>query len=148
LRRVLPDHLLLVSVYILFLASILVHGLMIWTNPLAHVLTVATSVTVVVMALAMREAFARRTVVELRNEQGDEGERSFCSNTADSLGVADVWLRYPEDEKHYEASNGLVVLPVVPGACQVDITFSGADRAGSVAGFCETGPWTLVSWLR
>jgi hypothetical protein len=75
LRGVLPDHLLLVSVYILFLASIFVHGLLIRTNPLARILAVATSVVVLVITLTMREAFARRTVVELCNGQGDEGER-------------------------------------------------------------------------
>ncbi|MBD0253667.1 MAG: hypothetical protein ICV31_04135 [Rubrobacter sp.] len=103
----LPDPLLLVSVYILFLASILVHGLLIWTNPLARILAVATSVIVVVMTLAVRKAFAQRTVVELCNEQGDEGERGFFSiTTAGRPGVADVRLEYPRDEKHYEASAG------------------------------------------
>ncbi|MBA2712489.1 MAG: hypothetical protein H0U55_02915, partial [Rubrobacteraceae bacterium] len=79
--RFLGNPLLLVSVYGLFLASIFVHGLLIWTNPLERILAVATSVMVVVMTFAMREAFTRRTVVELRNEERDEGEQGFFSIT-------------------------------------------------------------------
>nr|MBA2534110.1 hypothetical protein [Rubrobacter sp.] len=150
-------------------------------------------VMVVVMTFAMREAFTRRTVVELRNEERDEGEQGFFSiTTAGRPGVADVRLEYPGREKHYEASagevrafsslrratfqteggatvlkvwahgvtpegtsvalsgvldvrqgddtrrfdlrlsDGQVVLPIAQEGCRVDITFSGADSAGSV----------------
>jgi hypothetical protein len=146
---------------------------------------------VVVMTIAIRRAFDRRTIVELR----EEDERTFFSVTESGRpAVADVRLEYPGDERRCEAagdeipafpslrrvsfrfergsgalkvwahritpegnseglagllrvsqgdetrqfdlklSKGLVVLPIVPGACQVDITFSGAGSAGSVDG--------------
>lgn len=189
--RFLGNPVLLTVIYVLFLVSILVHGLVIWTEPLQRVLAVLTSVMVVVMTIAMRRAFDRRTIVELR----EEDERAFFSVTESGRpAVADVRLEYPGDEHRLETagdeipafpslrrasfrtergagalkvwahritpegnseglagllrvsqgdetrqfdlklSNGQVVVPMVPGACQVDITFSGADSAGSVGG--------------
>ena len=107
--RFLGNPVLLVVIYVLFLASIFVHGLLIWTNPLERILAVATSVMVVVLTLAMRKAFTRRTVVELRKEERDDGEQGFFSiTTAGRPGMADVRLEYPEREKHYEAASGEV----------------------------------------
>ncbi len=96
-------------VYVLFLASILLHGLLIWTNPLERILAVATSVLVVVMTLVMRKAFTRSTVVELRQEERDDGEQGFFSiTTAGRPGMADVRLEYPGREKHFEPGSGEV----------------------------------------
>jgi hypothetical protein len=82
---------------------------LIWTNPLEHVLAVATSVIVVVMTLAMRKAFLRRTVVELRQEESDEEEQGYFSVTiAGRAGRADVRLEYAGTEKRYEATSGEV----------------------------------------
>ena len=107
--RALGNPVLLVFVYVVFLASIFLHGLVIWTNPLERVLAGATGVMVVVMTLAMRKAFVRRTVVELRQEERDDGEQGFFSvTTAGRAGMAGVRLEYPEREKRYEASSGEV----------------------------------------
>jgi hypothetical protein len=108
--RFLGNPVLLVSVYFLFLASILLHGLLIWTNPLERVLAVATSVIVVVMTLAMRKAFLRRTVVELRQEESDEEEQQgfFSVTIAGRAGKADVRLEYAGTEERYEATSGEV----------------------------------------
>jgi hypothetical protein len=107
--RALGNPVLLVFVYVVFLASIFLHGLVIWTNPLERVLAGATGVMVVVMTLAMRKAFVRRTVVELRQEERDDGEQGFFSvTTAGRAGMAGVRLEYPEREKRYEAASGEV----------------------------------------
>jgi hypothetical protein len=107
--RFLGNPVFLVFVYGLFLASIFLHGLLIWTNPLERILAVATSVLVVVMTLAMRKSFTRRTVVELRKEERDDGEQGFFSiTTAGRSGTADVRLEYPEREETYEAASGEV----------------------------------------
>ena len=107
--RFLGNPVLLVVIYALFLASIFLHGLLIWTNPLERILAVATSIMVVVLTLAMRNAFTRRTVVELRKEERDDGEQGYFSiTTAGRPGIADVRLEYPEREKHCEAAGGEV----------------------------------------
>ncbi len=64
---------------------------------------------VVVMTLSMRKAFVRRTVVELRQEERDEGEQGFFFvTTAGRAGIAGIRLEYPEREKRYEAASGEV----------------------------------------
>ncbi|MGH3145008.1 MAG: hypothetical protein ACRDTR_04315 [Rubrobacter sp.] len=102
--RFLGNPVLLTAIYALFLASILVHGLVIWTDPLQRILAVATSVVVVVMTIAMRRAFVRRTIVELRK---DEGEKVHFSITeAGSPAVTAVQLTYPDGERCFRASAG------------------------------------------
>ena len=105
--RFLGNPVLLTGIYALFLVSILMHGLVIWTDPLPRVIAIATSVLVIVMTIAMRRAFARSTTVELREEEGDDGERAFFSiTTAGRPAVADVKLTYSEGEQRYEAATG------------------------------------------
>ena len=102
--RFLGNPVLLTVIYVLFFLSLLLHGLVIWTDPLQRIVAVLTSVMVVAMTFAMRGAFARRTVVELREE---EGEQAFFSvTTAGHRAVADVRLTYPEGEQRYEAAGG------------------------------------------
>jgi hypothetical protein len=101
--RFLGNPVLLTAIYVVFLLSILLHGLVIWTDPLQRILAVATSVMVVAMTITMRKTFERRTIVELR----EEDEQAFFSVTeAGHPAVAEVRLEYLGEERRYETASG------------------------------------------
>jgi len=102
----LGNPLLLAVIYVLFLASIFLHGLVIWSDPLQRALALLVGVMVVGMTLAMHGALARRSVVELRQH---EGERAlFTVTTAGRPSATDVQLRYPSGEQRHKAAAGEV----------------------------------------
>jgi hypothetical protein len=102
--RFLGNPLLLAVIYVLYLASIFLHGLVIWSDPLQRAIALLVGVMVVGMTLAMRGVLARRLVVELRQ---DEDGRALYSVTADGRPTAtDVQLRYPEGEQRHKAAAG------------------------------------------
>jgi hypothetical protein len=76
--RFLGNPLLLAVIYVLYLASIFLHGLVIWSDPLQRAIALLVGVMVVGMTLAMRGVLARRLVVELRQ---DEDGRALYSVT-------------------------------------------------------------------
>jgi hypothetical protein len=102
--RFLGNPLLLAVIYVLYLASIFLHGLVIWSDPLQRAIALLVGVMVVGITLAMRGVLARRMVVELRE---DEDGRALFSVTADGRPTAtDVQLRYPEGEQRHKAAAG------------------------------------------
>jgi hypothetical protein len=104
--RFLGNPLLLAGIYVLFLASIFLHGLVIWSDPLLRGIALLVGVMVVGMTLAMRGALARRLVIELRK---DEGEQALFTVTAAGRPAAtDVQLRYPKGEQRHKAAVGEV----------------------------------------
>jgi hypothetical protein len=106
--RFLGNPLLLVSIYVLFLISIFVHGLVIWEDPVqrAGALLVGAMVIAMTIAVTLRGAFARRLTIELREDQS-EGEQALFSVTAGGRpAVADVRLKYAEGEERYDAAAG------------------------------------------
>jgi Tryptophan/tyrosine permease family len=188
--RFLGNPLLLAGIYVLFLSSILIHGLVIWEDPVQRggALLVGAMVIGMTIAVALSGAFAQRLIVELREDQTEGEQAHFSVTAAGRPAVTDVRLKYPEREQRYEAaageisafsslrqatfgpgknagattaqlkvwahkvtpegdsegiagllyvhqdgetrqfdlklSKGQVVLPVAPGACQVDITLA------------------------
>jgi amino acid permease len=102
--RFLGNPLLLVGIYVLFLASIFLHGLVIWSDPLQRGIALLVGVMVVGMTLAMRGALARRLVVELRQNEG--GRALFSVTAAGRPNAIDVQLRYPKGEQRHKAAAG------------------------------------------
>jgi amino acid permease len=106
--RFLGNPVLLGGIYAVFIASIFFHGLVIWEEPLQRAIALLTGTVFVGITLAviLRGAFARRLIVELRE---DQGERAAFSVTAAGHPLpADVRLTYPESEHRYEAAAGEV----------------------------------------
>jgi amino acid permease len=83
--------LLLGAVYLLFLASILLHGLVIWQNPLQRLAAVFCGLLVLFMTVltAKRGAFRRRLVAQFRQNEGDE-RATFALVAAGEVAEADV----------------------------------------------------------
>ena len=111
--RLLDHPLLITSIYLVFLASIFLHGLVIWQGPVerAGALFVGVLMLGVTIAMVRRGAFAPRVVVELR-EDSSQGERAVFAITAGGQpGTAEVRLGYPEGEQRYQAATGEVPAP-------------------------------------
>lgn len=100
--------LLIMAIYFLFLASIFLHGLVIWQGPTERVGALFVGVSMLGMTIAMsrRGAFAPRVVVELREDLSEEGRSVFAITAGGQPVTADVRLIYPEDERCLQASTG------------------------------------------
>ncbi|MBA2343944.1 MAG: hypothetical protein H0V83_02510 [Rubrobacter sp.] len=108
--RFLGHPVLIASIYVLFLANILLHGLVIWQAPVERVAAVLTGVVVAGATLVMvrRGALARRVVVELREDQRADGRAVFTVVASGQPVAADVQLTYPDGEHHVHAAAGEV----------------------------------------
>ena len=102
--------LVLGSVYVIYVAVLLIHGLIIWENPVsrASALLVTVVALVVTVVTARRGSYTPRVVVEIRLDQR-EGQRSAFSVVAGGRpALADVRLHYPAGDRDQRASGGEV----------------------------------------
>jgi hypothetical protein len=102
--QLLNHPLLLVGIYGFFLATLFLHGLFIWENLLARIsaISIATLSLIATLTMISKGAFAPRTVVELREEQGGH---TFLNVTAGGKPkTAEVYLGYAEGEQHHQAA--------------------------------------------
>jgi hypothetical protein len=108
--RFLGHPVLIASIYLLFLGNIFLHGLVIWQAPVERVAAVLTGALVAGTTIAMvrRGAFARRVVVELREDLRADGGAVFNVVAGGQPAVADVRLAYPDGERHIHAAAGEV----------------------------------------
>jgi hypothetical protein len=102
----LDNPLLLVGVYVLFLSSIFLHGLVIWEDPLqrASALLMSAIVLGVTITVALRGALDRRLIVELLEDEDEQALFSIIA--AGHPAVTDVRLKYPDGEQRYETATG------------------------------------------
>ena len=112
--RFLGNPLLLAVIYVLYLASVFLHGLVIWSDPLQRAIALLVGVMVVGMTLAMRGVLARRMVVELREDE--DGRALFSVTAAGRPTATDVQLRYPKGEQRHKAAAGEI--PAFSSLCQ------------------------------
>jgi amino acid permease len=110
--RLMGHPLLIMGVYFLFLASIFLHGLVIWQSPAqrAGALFVGISMVGLTIAMIRHGAFAPRLVVELQQTH-EEREGVFTITTGGQPATAEVRLGYPEGEQLYQAATGEVPTP-------------------------------------
>ena len=108
--RLMGHPLLVTSIYFVFLASIFLHGLVIWQGPMerASALFVGVSILGTTIAMARRGAFAPRMVVELRGDLSEERRSVFTVTAGGQPATAEVQLTYPEDEQYLQASAGAI----------------------------------------
>jgi hypothetical protein len=69
-------------------------------------LLVGAMVIGMTIAVALSGAFARRLIIELREDQGEGEQAHFSVTAAGRPAVTDVQLKYPEREQRYEAAAG------------------------------------------
>jgi amino acid permease/DNA-binding transcriptional ArsR family regulator len=106
-HRLLGHPLLLAGLYLLFLGSVLVHGLVIWKQPWlrAGAVLVAAGIVAMTAQMARNGTFSRRLNIEVRQDQA-EG-RAFFAITADGReSTSNTTLKYGDSEQHLQASTG------------------------------------------
>jgi amino acid permease/predicted transcriptional regulator len=136
--RRLGNPVLLGSIYLLFVAGVFLHGLVIWDDPFKRGAALLAGVAMVAMTLTMarRGAFAPRTNVELREGDG-EGAAAFAVTAAGRPAEADVLLEYSDGERRVGAAGRQV--PAFPSLRRV--TFGARPHAGATAVTRELKVW-------
>jgi amino acid permease len=105
--RWLGNPVLLAGIYLVFVASVVLHGLVIWDDPFRRGAALLAGAAMLAMTLTMarRGAFAPRINLELR--EGDSETAAIFAVTAGSQPVvSEVRLEYPDGEKRLRAANG------------------------------------------
>jgi amino acid permease len=106
-HRLLGHPLLLGAVYLLFLGSVLVHGLVIWKEPWlrAGAVLIAAGIVAMTVRMARSGIFSRRLNIEVREDQA-EGRASFDITAAGQESLGKVTLKYGDSERYLQASAG------------------------------------------
>jgi hypothetical protein len=102
--RLMGNPVILVFIYLLCLSGIFLHGLVIWDGLVERAVALIVGVLAVVMTavMARRGAFSSRAVVELREDQGQEGRSLLSVVVGGRLGLADARLNYADGEHRIE----------------------------------------------
>lgn len=108
--RFLGHPLLAAGIYVLFLASLLVHGLVIWTSPAerAGALLVALLTLAATVIMVRQGVFAPRLIVELSEDLQPGAASTFSLVAGGHTAPAEVRLVYPEGEEHSHAASGQI----------------------------------------
>jgi len=97
-------------VYALFLVSIFIHGIIIWTDPFQQfsALIAGTVVLGMTFVVMRRGAFTPRAVLEVRVERNPAEEATFSVTSNGKLVPADVRLTYLDGERSLRAATANV----------------------------------------
>ena len=136
-HRVLGSPVLLGGIYLVFVASVFLHGLVIWDDPFKRGAAVLAGAAMVAMTLTMarRGAFAPRVNVELR--EGDSETAAFAVTATGRPAESDVRLEYPEGERRLRAASGEV--PAFPSLRRA--IFQARPNVGDTAVASELKVW-------
>jgi amino acid permease len=106
--RFLGHPIVVIGIYLIFLTSILVHGLFIWSEPLPRLATLAAGgVMLLVTLIIIRQgSFTPRTVIELRANQDAQKPAVFTLTTVGRPLQAEIRLTYKNDEHQRQATSG------------------------------------------
>jgi amino acid permease len=128
--RRLGNPVLLGGIYLLFMASIFLHGLLIWHNAFkqAAALLAGAAIVAMTLAIARRGAFTPRVNVELRAE--DSRTAAFAVTAAGRPAESDVRLQYSRTEQRLRTAAGEV--PTF-GSLRRAIFNGGADGGDTTA---------------
>jgi amino acid permease len=136
--RRLGNPVLLSAIYVLFVASVFLHGVVIWDDAprRAAALLAGTAMLAMTLVMARRRAFAPRVNVELREGDGEAGA-AFAVTAAGGPAESDVRLLYPEGERRLTAAAGEV--SAFPSLQRV--TFAPLPQGGDTALAGELKVW-------
>jgi hypothetical protein len=108
------------SIYLVAVSILFLHGLFIWQNAFQRVVAILVGVVILAMTYFMvrKGAFARRLVIEVRQEPAVPGQSSGPFTVTDSgkqATQARVELGYADGERLYQAASGAI--PEFPELC-------------------------------
>jgi hypothetical protein len=96
------------GVYFIFLASILLHGLVIWQDPVQRTAAFVVSAIIVLMTVIViwRGGFTRRNVVEIRLDHNADKHTFFSLVGTGQPLVAEITLHYGDRTEQIHADKG------------------------------------------
>jgi amino acid transporter len=108
--RTLGHPVIAIGIYLLFLANLFVHGLVIWENPVERAVALAVGLLIIgsTIYLVRRGTFTSRLVVELQDDLRERGRATFAVTSGGRPAVADVRLDYTGGEQRVRAASGEV----------------------------------------
>lgn len=94
------------GVYLFYLFNLLFHGLVIWQDPVQRVVGTLVGLLMlgVTLHLIRKGGFAPRLVIELREDQRQDGQSLFAVTAGGQPAVAEVWLSYEDGEQHVQTA--------------------------------------------
>ncbi len=97
-----------VGIYLIFLTSLMIHGLAIWRNTLQGDITLILGISILLMTILLiwRGAFSPRIVFQLHSTPGKTDRLYFSIAEAGIPNLASVQLRYPDDVQCFESQSG------------------------------------------
>jgi hypothetical protein len=106
--RLIGHPVLLIGTYLLSLASVFLHGLVIWEHPILRAGAVFVGIVMIMMTIivARRGAFSPRVTIELRHDQRETDQALFTITANGQAAVTNVQLRYPQGEQHKQLATG------------------------------------------
>jgi hypothetical protein len=108
--RFLGHPLVVTAIYLLFVANLFLHGLVIWSGVIeqASALVVGLLAVAVTIVIVRRGAFTPRAVVELRHDQREGDTGVFAVTVKGEPAVANVRLQYADGERTCQEPAGRV----------------------------------------
>ena len=108
------------GIYLVAVATLFLHGLFIWQDALQRMVALLVGVVVLAITYMMvrKDAFARRLVIEVRQEPEATKQESGTFTVTDSGKLATqvrVALGYADGERLYQAASGAI--PEFPELC-------------------------------
>jgi amino acid permease len=106
--RLIGRPLILTVIYLLYLAGLLMHGLIIWQGPVQRVAALGVAVLAIAMPIVMVRggAFRRRAVIELYAHLDGKRPATFAVSAAGQPRPAEVKLHYDHTSECSRAANG------------------------------------------
>lgn len=108
--RILGNPIIVGMVYLIFVGSIFLHGLVIWDNPIQRVAALVVGVIVLAVTAEMvrQRIFTPRAVIELRVDYGIRDQASINIMANGERMAASVSLAYGNAENQMQAMQGII----------------------------------------
>jgi amino acid permease len=106
--RLIGHPLILVPIYLLYLAGLLLHGLIIWQEPFQRVAALGVALLGLAMPIVVMRggAFRRRAVIELYARLDRKRQATFAVSAAGRPSPAEVELHYDKTDRRSRAASG------------------------------------------
>jgi hypothetical protein len=106
--RLIGHPLVLALIYLLYLAGLLMHGLIIWQEPVERIAALGVALLGVVMPIVTLRsgAFRRRAVIELYAPPDGKGAATFATSATGRFVPTEVSLHYDQTSRSTRAATG------------------------------------------
>jgi hypothetical protein len=106
--RLVGNPLILAMIYLVYLAGVLIYGLVIWQQPVERIAAIGVGLLAIAIPfLLLRQGtFRKRAVIELRADRNADPKAVFTISAAGQPQPLDVLLHYKDSERPSRAASG------------------------------------------